>query len=135
MKYFFKSILILSLLSALVIQSCEKDPGEGGTATVTGSVWVRDYNSTFTQLTGEYAGADEDVYIVYGDNVGYDDKTSTDYNGQYSFKYLRPGKYTIYVFSRDSSLTSVSGDVSVVKHFEITKRGESVEIPQFIIFK
>lgn len=125
------SVLILALLS---VMSCEKSAGEGGNATITGSVWVRNYNSTFTSLLSEYAGVKEDVYIVYGDNVGYDDKVETDYLGYYRFSYLRPGKYTIYVFSKDSTLTSADGTTAIVKEIEITESDQVLAVPQITIY-
>lgn len=117
------------------MSSCKKEAGEGGTASITGSVWVKDYNSTFSVLEGEYAGADEDVYIVYGDNTaGYDDKVSCDYNGKFTFNFLRSGKYTVYIYSKDSTLQSPSGDVTLIQEIEITKKKEVMELPQFVIF-
>ncbi len=124
----------ITVFAALVFTSCEKSPGEGGNATITGSVWVRNYNSTYTSLISEYAGAKEDVYIVYGENVGYDDKVETDYQGYYRFNYLRPGKYTIYVFSEDSTLTSPDGNIAIVKEVEITESDQVLAVPQIIIY-
>lgn len=130
-----KQLVLFIVLLSIVAISCKKDAGEGGSATITGSVWVKDYNSTFTLLQGEYAGADEDVYIVYGDNTaGYDDKESCDYNGNFQFNFLRPGKYTIYVYSKDTSLTSPSGNITVIQEVEIAKKKETLELPQFVIF-
>lgn len=133
MKNVFKVFLVLILVSFLLI-SCEKNPGEGGNATITGSVWVKDYNSTFTSLISEYAGMKEDVFIVYGDNVGYDDKVETDYLGNYRFNYLRKGKYTIYVFSEDSTMTSPDGKVAVIKEVEITENDQVLIVPQILIY-
>ena len=114
--------------------SCEKSPGEGGNITVIGSVWVKDYNSTFTLLHGEYAAMDDDVFIVYGDNIGYDDKTKTDYLGNYKFNYLRPGKYTIFVYSKDSAMQTVNGEIAIIEHVEITQSKAVFLVPQIIIF-
>jgi len=116
-----------------MLSSCEKNPGEGGNATISGSVWVKDYNSTFSSLVSEYAGIKEDVYIVYGDNTGYDDKVETDYLGYYRFNYLRKGKYTIYVFSEDSTMTSPSGKTAVIQEVEITENDQLLVVPQIII--
>ncbi|HOZ30556.1 MAG TPA: hypothetical protein PLL66_06530 [Bacteroidales bacterium] len=117
----------------IMLSSCEKNPGEGGNATISGSVWVKDYNSTFSSLVSEYAGIKEDVYIVYGDNTGYDDKVETDYLGYYRFNYLRKGKYTIYVFSEDSTMTSPSGKTAVIQEVEITENDQLLVVPQIII--
>jgi len=122
-------VLIVSLFA-----SCEKNPGEGGNATIIGSVWVKDYNTTFTELIGEYAAMQEDVFIVYGDNVGFDDKTETDYLGNYRFEYLRPGKYSVFVYSKDSTLETVNGEIAIIKEIEITDASQELSVPQITIF-
>ena len=134
MKSFGKIALVILAFSVFVI-SCQKNPGEGGNATIVGTVWEENYNSTFTEFIGEYAAMDQDVYIVYGDNnVGFDDKTETDYLGNYRFNFLRPGKYTIYVYSEDSSMQSVNGEIAILKEVEITKSSQILVVPQIIIY-
>ncbi len=128
------SMLVILFVAFLGLISCEKNPGEGGNATIIGSVWEKNYNSTFTELIGEYAAMDEDVYIVYGDNIGFDDKTETDYLGNYRFNYLRPGKYTIYVYSKDSAMETVTGEIAILKELEITESGQVLSVPQIIIY-
>lgn len=124
--------LIMSLI--VILSSCEKNPGEGGNVTIAGSVWVKDYNSTFTEFKGEYAAMDEDVFIVYGDNIGYDDKTKTDYLGNYKFNYLRPGNYTIFVYSKDPAMQTVSGEIAIIRHVEVNQSKGVITIPQIIIY-
>lgn len=119
----------------LFFSSCEKQAGEGGNCKITGKVWVKNFNSTFTQLISEYPATDEDIYIVYDDHNGYDDKVSTDYKGEFEFRYLRPGNYTIYVYSRDSSLQSASGKTAIIKEVEINKSKEEVILPEIVIYK
>ena len=133
MKNYLKIVLLMVTLSILVL-SCQKNPGEGGNATIVGSVWEKNYNSTYTELIAEYAAMDQNVYIVYGDNVGFDDKTETDYLGNYRFNYLRPGKYTIYVYSEDSSMQTVSGEIAILKEVEITGTDQILTVPQIIIY-
>jgi hypothetical protein len=132
MKNLLKIFLFVSILSLLL--GCEKNAGEGGNATIVGNVWVKEYNSTFTELLGEYAAMQEDVFIVYGDNIGFDDKTETDYLGNYRFNYLRPGKYTIFVYSKDTSMQSISGEIAIIKQVEVTNSNEILTVPQIIIF-
>ena len=129
---FTKSLLLIGL--SVFLFSCSKDPGEGGNSSIYGSVWVKNYNSTFTVLNGKYEGADEDVYIIYGDEKGYSDKVSTNYKGEFEFKYLRPGKYTVFIYSKDSTLQSPSGKIPIIKEVEITERKQEVEIPTITIF-
>lgn len=133
LSFLIPATLILGLLFIAI--SCEKPEGEGGYATVKGKVWVRDYNSTFTLFMGEYAATDEDVYIIYGDESGYSDKTSTDYLGRFNFKYLRPGFYTVFVYSKDSTLSSISGEIAIIQQFKIEKGDKEVELPQLLIYK
>lgn len=133
MKVKFKLFLAVSL-TAFFLFSCEKEPGEGGNSTIFGKVYVKDYNGTFTVLNGEYYGQDEDVYIIYGDDKTYSDHVSTNYDGVYEFKYLRPGKYTVYTYSKDSTLQSPSGVYEVKQEVEITEKNQEYEVPELIIF-
>jgi hypothetical protein len=133
----FKSFFKIGFIFLLVINfiSCKKSAGEGGNSTIKGKLWVEDWNSSFTIKNGEYAGYDEDVYILYGDAVSYSDKTKANYNGEFEFKYLRKGKYTVYVYSKDKTLQSKSGDVSIIKEVEITDKKQTVTIDQITIYK
>lgn len=134
MKSIFKSLTVLIVI-VLIISSCKKPAGEGGKSSIKGSIWVEDWNSGFTVKNSEYAGYDEDVYIIYGDDVSYGDKTKANYNGEYEFKYLRKGKYKIYVYSKDKTLTSPSGEISIVKEVEITEKKGVKTVDQIIIYK
>ena len=128
-----KTLLFLSL--ALLFGSCEKPEGEGGRATIKGSLWIDNYNSTFTFLEAEYAGADQDVYLVYGDHTGYDDKTTTDYKGEFEFRFLRKGDYTVYVYSKDNTMRSASGDTAFVRPVKISNKKETVQLDRITIYK
>lgn len=132
-KVKFKLFLAVSL-TAFFLCSCEKEPGEGGNSTIFGKVYVKDYNGTFTVLNGTYYGPDEDVYIIYGDDITYGNDISTNYDGTFEFKYLRPGKYTVFVYSKDSTLQSPSGVVEIRQEIEITEKNTAYELPDFIIF-
>jgi len=132
MKYLL-STLTLVLLMAL--WACKKLPGEGGTASIRGKIWVEDWNVAFTIKNGEYVGTDQDVYIIYGDNISYGDKIKTNYNGEFEFKYLRKGKYRVYLYSKDKSLQSQSGDTTVVKEVELTSRKQILTLDPITIYK
>ena len=50
------------------------------------------------------AFADEDVYIVYGDEDDiYDDNVKTNFDGTFEFNNLRKGKYKVFAYSKDES--------------------------------
>lgn len=120
---------ILSLcfiLSVLVsLWGCEKDPGEGGSASIRGMVHVTDYNATFQVVQDDYPGRDEDVFIIYGDDYSFSDRTRTSYDGKFEFKYLREGDYKIYVYSED---TSIEGTAVVLVPVEIKDKNDNVDI-------
>lgn len=129
-KILFLSVITLCLFS---VSSCKKSEGEGGKASITGKIWVKRYNATGTVVAGEFAGAYEDVYIIYGDDASYGDKLQTNPDGVYEFKYLRPGSYKIYAYSTGPSLTV--NRVAVIKEVEITEKKQTVECETIEIAK
>lgn len=131
-------IIILFTLLMVTLIACEKDPGEGGTSTIKGQVITREYNGDFTYLRDVYPAAKEDVFIIYGDDINevYGDKMETDWDGKYEFNYLQKGKYIIYAYSKDSTLTyTTSRKITVMKEVEITGKNQTVEAPDIIIIK
>ncbi len=128
-------VTTLAVLIMMLFLACKKQEGTGGRATIKGKIWVEDWSTGFMVKNGEYAGADEDVYIIYGDAVSYGDKIKASYDGQFEFNYLRTGKYKIYVYSKDKTLQSQSGDTAFVKEIEITSRKQTVTLDQITIYK
>jgi len=133
MKKYLISICAVAFLG-LCFASCSKEAGEGGTSSVFGKVYVKDYNSTYTVLQDEYYAPEEDVYIVYGDDRTFSDHVNTNYDGTFEFKYLRKGTYHIYAYSEDSTLQS-SGKYAVIRDVEITKNSQEVETSEIVIYK
>lgn len=130
-----KSFVVLSLVVFITLSfSCKKETGEGRNSSIYGKVYVKDYNSNFTILQDEYYGQDVDVFIVYGDEQTYGDKTSTNYDGTFEFKYLRPGTYHVYAYSKDSTLQTLAS-IPIIKDVEISDKEGDVESPEIIIFK
>ncbi len=132
MKKMVKNFLFLCLL-IFILSSCTKEPGTGGKSTIYGKVYVKEYNSTFTVLKDEYYGPDIWVYIIYGDDRDYGDRIKTNYDGTYEFKYLRPGTYHVYTYSKDSTLQT-EADIAIIRDVEIPNNKQDIEIPQFTIF-
>jgi hypothetical protein len=131
-KTIFKPFLLLML--GVLFFSCEKEPGPGGKSTIYGKVFCKDYNSTFTVLEQEYYAPDTWVYIIYGDDRDYGDRVRTSYDGTYEFRYMRPGTYHLYAYSKDSTLQSVA-DIAVVKDVTVPKNKKTdIEVPDIIIF-
>jgi hypothetical protein len=130
-----KKFLLPALALVFTFISCAKEPGEGGSSSITGKVVVRQYNSNFTILVEQYYATDENVYIVYGDDKVYGDKTTTNYDGTFKFDYLREGDYTIYAYSEDSANYPTKHEIAVIKQVTISGRNKDVKIPDIVILK
>lgn len=128
------SIFVLCL-TVFVLSACEKEPGEGGSASVVGKLFLQDLNSD-GEIKDEYFLPDERVFIIYGDNAIYDDDTRTHFDGSFQFKYLYKGQYTIFAYSKcDSDLdTCPSGQEPIMKTFEITEKGQIYDLDTLIVF-
>jgi hypothetical protein len=123
----FKLLLLLFFFTLFF--SCKKQEGEGGMATIKGNVWVRDWDKNFNLLMYEHPGLDEDVFIVYGDQSGYGDKVSTDLNGNFEFRFLRKGVYTIYSLSDTLQSSNVSyNQFPVAVKVVITDKKQVIDI-------
>ena len=101
-------LCVLSLLLLFVASSCDKSEGEGGKSSIVGQVYkiiddgeiVTLTDGTFSFAKDTIVAADEDVYIIYGNNqYGYDDKTKTSFDGTFRFEYLREGNYTVFAYT------------------------------------
>jgi hypothetical protein len=130
--------LLFVFLTISLLAGCKKEEGEGGLATIVGVVQTDIRLVPSNPATFQYsrAGVDEEVYIIYGDNVGPDDRVWTNYKGEFEFRNLRPGKYKIYVYSRD---TTGSAQVNVermpvVREVEIEDRKGEVDAGTIIIY-
>jgi len=132
MKLFFGFLTLVLLTFA-----CEKGPGRGGSSTIRGRVVVHEYNRDFTFLRDTFPGAKEDVYLIYGDDVVYGDRFEAHYDGTYEFNYLREGHYTVFAYSKDSTLNYdiTSQEIPVIREVEITTKNQVVEVPDIIILK
>ena len=96
---------ILIALFITVAHSCKKEEGQGGKATIEGKLYNNLYDPNGKFLKKEEA-RDVDVYIIYGNNIVYDDNNNTHSDGTYSFKYLRKGKYKLFAYSDCNSCPS-----------------------------
>ena len=129
-------ITLIAFASAMLVLavSCQKGPGVGGDASIKGSVFVKHYNSTFTQFISEYPGADVYVYLIFGNDISYGKRIKTTYDGQFEFKYLYQGDYTVYVYSIDSTLTVPGGTIPIIQKVNITDRKQTVDVGTINVF-
>ncbi|MBN2612243.1 MAG: hypothetical protein JXB00_11850 [Bacteroidales bacterium] len=104
---------------------------DDGTSSITGRVYVRDYNNERTTLLAEYYGADERVFVVYGNDKSHFDDVRTHHNGTYQFSNLVKGTYIVY------ALTDPTGRqvYPVADTVEITEDFQHVVLDDFIIIK
>jgi hypothetical protein len=133
MKKAYSFILISGVFLALL--SCTKEAGDGGNSTIYGKIIAHNYNAEFTELRGIYPAADEDVYLIYGEDRSYSQRVRSNYEGVYEFKYLREGDYTIYVYSKDSTLTMAAENYAVIRNVTIDNNHETVQVDDMKIFR
>jgi hypothetical protein len=124
--------LLLPLLVVVLLASCEKEPGEGGLATIQGRVWGRDINVAGVVHDSGWAGGFK-VYLSYGDNTWVDETETTSPTGDYAFQGLQKGTYRLYMYSEcDSCLFN---QVYVEQSAEITGTRQVAVLPDFIVYK
>lgn len=127
--------LFCLLIFSILIFSCRKDPGEGGGASIKGTLYVKNFHSPEVSYASDDVGADERVYIVYGNNNVSDDDIRTGPNGEFEFRYLRKGKYKIYAYSLNPNTLSDDNSIAVIKEVEIAKNNQQVTIDDFYIYE
>ena len=99
-------VSLLLVCTIAVMTSCTQEEGVGGNSHIKGVLIEKYYNSDFTILQYEEAAKDDDVFLLYGDQLELGDKTTTSYTGNYQFQYLWPGNYQLYYYSDDTTLTT-----------------------------
>ena len=83
-----------------------KNADKGGQAAIKGRIWVKNWDADWTYVKAEYPGANEDVYIVYGDGTYYNDRIKASYDGTFEFRGLRKGSYKIFAYGDDKNSPS-----------------------------
>jgi len=130
-------IWVIAVLLALV--SCKKEAGDGGNSSIKGKISreLRIVLNNPGTAVGTFPAADEDVFIIYGDHISPDDRVQTNYDGEYEFLYLRPGKYKVYAFSKDTNSVAVPWDedhMTVLQELEITNGNQQVKADDMMIY-
>ena len=143
MKY---TTILVGFGLVLFFGSCKKEAGEGGRATIRGKVYAEYWDKTYTIKADSGYAPDVDVYIIYGDEPTYGNRTKASYDGTYEFKYLQKGDYKIYAYSKDStgrakdqmngnSNYQFNPDIAVIKSVKISERKATVEVEDLMIMK
>ena len=129
------SKLLLSLIIIIGFYSCEKPEGIGGNAEIKGMVTIRLYDPDFKVLQAAYPAANENVYIIYGDESTVSDNTKTSYSGDFSFPYLREGNYSVFAYSESSLSNSPSGKVPTEKKVTLSSNKDKYDVGEIIIYE
>lgn len=121
---------LLALVAAvLLLSSCNKGEGKGGTCTIQGYVKLVHHPDDNFELTADtMAAAKTDVFIVYGDDAYFGDDAETGFDGLYQFEYLTPGDYTVYAYS-----ILPSGEKVAVSEKVTLNRGAVAQVPTLYI--
>jgi hypothetical protein len=129
-----KNIFLLVIIG-LVITSCTKEEGEGGSGSIKGFVYEYKLNILGDTIS-RYAAADQDVFIIYGnEDTFYDDNIKTSYDGSFKFPYLQKGKYTVFVYEDCPTSDCPSGKKEILRTIEITKKKQVIELDTIDIRK
>ncbi len=131
---FLLKISLPTLIIGLVVvfSGCDPLPGDGGTSSISGKIFIESYNESGI-LYQQYYGAEERVYIIYGDGTTFDDETKTSYDGTFQFPFLRQGTYTIFSYS--DCLTCDGFTEVVLQTVEITDNHQDVTTSDLVIEK
>ena len=133
-----KYIFTIGIGMLLLFSQCQKEAGDGGLATIKGSV-IKEYRAVLNNPLNsvQLPALDQEIYIVYGDNISPSDKVVTDYKGDFSFSGLRKGDYTIYTYSQDTSATATAAlsNMAIVSKVKITERDQVKELDPMVVYE
>ncbi|MBM3164686.1 MAG: hypothetical protein FJZ80_04415 [Bacteroidetes bacterium] len=127
--------VFLFLFATLFLSGCSKEPGIGGRAKITGKLIGKFYSDDqLTQFAGLDVLGDERVYLVYGnEKTQYDDDVRTTYDGTFEFKYLRPGKYVVFMYENCYPCASLQQEK--LFEVEITDKDEVADLGEITLNK
>ncbi len=133
-----KYIFTIGIGMLLLFSQCQKEAGDGGLATIKGSV-IKEYRAVLNNPLNsvQLPALDQEIYIVYGDDISPSDKVVTDYKGDFSFSGLRKGDYTIYTDSQDTSATATAAlsNMAIVSKVKITERDQVKELDPMVVYE
>jgi hypothetical protein len=112
-------IVSFFVIMTFIAASCSKTEGPGGDSAIKGKVMLKEYNETFKQLIDVKPAADENVYIIYGNDNFIGDKVTADNEGNFMFEYLQAGNYKILIYTEDTSGISTGNKIPVIKEVKV----------------
>ncbi len=93
---------VFAVMAFMLLPSCDKNEGFGGTASIYGSITEGFYNENLSMKVDSLPAIDEEVFIVFGSDATPGDRVITGPTGEFRFDYLYPGRYFVYFRSQDS---------------------------------
>lgn len=117
----------LIALCLLLLPACQKEEGEGGKAEIRGIVMRQDRSASGAVDGDPYPYQDTRVYIIYGDHDFQDDDVRTGPDGQYVFRWLRKGDYTIFTYGECRDCPGKS--VAIARPVKIDGKKDVVAVP------
>lgn len=130
MKHFSVILFGFLILAFFPMMSCKKGAGEGGRASIKGRIFTVNYNASMIFPTDSGYLGGQKVYIIYGDETAVGDNQDSNNDGEFEFRYLRKGKYKVYVYSKTANAML---DSAIVQECEITEKKQVLELPDFRI--
>lgn len=126
-------IIVILTVVFFLGTACKKVEGQGGTSTISGRIYVEEYDA-FGAIVQEYYAADERVFILYGtDDDIYDDDFRTSFDGSFQFDFLTKGNYRIFAY--EDCATCPSGEAPVIKEVVINENKSTIVLPDIVIRK
>jgi hypothetical protein len=121
-------LIITCILCLFTFPSCEKEPGFGGLATISGKVYAYDYNNSGRLEAEGYTG-DIVVYIAAEKRDEVLERLRTDFKGAYEFRELRKGTYHVWVYSECDKCTN--NQEAIVKKVVVKANKEKLILEDF----
>lgn len=121
------------LILGIIAFSCTQPEGYGGNASVRGHIITEYYNSDFSNFLRVEPAIDEEIFLLFGDEEGLGDRTFSSLTGAFQFEFLRPGDYTLYYMTEDS--TEKDRDEHTVSINFTLKGGEDLVLDTLVEFK
>ncbi len=128
----------LSIFVLFLFFACAKEPGEGGLSEIQGYVYIQNLDPNMQPVGKAYPAFDEDVFIHYGNQTNLGDDEPTSCEGFFSFPYLMPGDYKLYVYSQDTSYfhrKNKKNKIAITQNVTLSKKKETFVTDTFFIYQ
>ena len=102
-----------------------------GKASISGKIMEIDISGGTYDTSNAEPAMDEEVYLVYGERSGFDERIRTSYDGSFSFPNLLKGNYTVFVYSDSPG----GGNTPVRVLDSITEENQHVQLQNIYISK